>query len=371
MPHPLDEFPIHQAPLSMAHVATSDRNAYDRCYFNAHGRTGEPFLVTGLGVYPNLGVIDAYATVRVGSRQVTVRATDALDGHDRLAPSVGPFRIEVLEPLERVRVICEGDDHGLGFDLTWRGSFPALDEEPHVWRSGPARRIALQAQRFAQLGSWEGELRVEGTTHQVTPDRWLGSRDRSWGIRPSGEPPGRAGDEPIEGFWWLYLPLRFDDFALVVIVQEEPDGHRVANEAVRVWPAESGRRPEQLGWPRVEVRYRPGTRIPTGATVHLSEPDGTPLVLEVESLGYVALNAGTGYGGDPTWSHGTWKGRDRVEGVAMDLDDPAVAAMVPFGLIDHVGRATLGDAEGWGLFEHGTFGRHAPSGFDDWAAVAP
>ena len=48
MPHPLDEFPIHQAPLSMAHMATSDRNAYDRCYFNAHGRAGDPFLITGL-----------------------------------------------------------------------------------------------------------------------------------------------------------------------------------------------------------------------------------------------------------------------------------------------------------------------------------
>ena len=42
--------------------ATSDRNFYDRCYFNAHDRTGDIFLVTGLGVYPNLGVIDAYAT---------------------------------------------------------------------------------------------------------------------------------------------------------------------------------------------------------------------------------------------------------------------------------------------------------------------
>ena len=376
MPHPLDELSIHQAPLSMAHMATSDRNAYDRCYFNAHGRSGEPFLVTGLGIYPNLGVIDAYATVRTGRRQLTVRASDALDGHDRLRPGVGPFQIEVIEPLQELRFTCDGDDHGVGFDLRWRGSFPAVDEEPHVWRSGPGRRVALDAQRFAQLGTWEGELRIEGEVHEVTPERWVGSRDRSWGIRPSGEPepPGRAGDEPIEGFWWTYVPLRFDDFAIVVIVQEEPDGHRVLNDAVRIWPASSGRRPEQLGWARVQVAYEPGTRIPTGATIHLAERDGTPLVLEVESHGYVALNAGTGYGGDPTWGHGQWRGRDWVEGVAMDLDDPAVAGMLPFGLIDHVGRGVLhggahDGAEGWGLFEHGTFGRHDPSGFADWGSV--
>ncbi|MEZ5204881.1 MAG: hypothetical protein R2701_11015 [Acidimicrobiales bacterium] len=373
MPDPLDEYPIHQAPLSMAHVASSDRNAYDRCYFNAHGRSGDPFLVTGLGIYPNLGVIDAYASVRVGRRQITVRASDSLDGHDRLAPAVGPFRIEVQEPLERVRFTCDGDDHGVGFDLTWEGSFPAVDEEPHEWRSGPARRIALDAQRFAQVGTWEGELRVDGTTHQVTRDRWVGSRDRSWGIRPSGEPepPGRSADDPIEGFWWLYVPLRFERFAVVVIVQEDPDGYRVLNDAVRIWPASAGRRPEQLGWPRVEVHYRPGTREPTGATIGLTAGDGTPLVLEVESLGFVALNAGTGYGGDPTWSHGTWKGRDWIEGVDLDLDEPAVASMIPFGLLDHVGRATLDGEEGWGLFEHGTFGRHDPSGFVDFGSVAP
>ena len=75
MPVPLDEYPIHQAPLSIAYMDTSDRNAYDRCYLNAHDRTGDVFLVTGLGLYPNLGVIDAYATVR-----------DAATGSTRSAP---------------------------------------------------------------------------------------------------------------------------------------------------------------------------------------------------------------------------------------------------------------------------------------------
>src|ERR1700683_4848849 len=85
---PLDEYPVHQVPLSMAHVASSDRNAYDRSYFNAHDRTGEIFLVTGMGVYPNLGVTDAFATLRRGDTQVTVRASDAL-GTDRMRQEIG------------------------------------------------------------------------------------------------------------------------------------------------------------------------------------------------------------------------------------------------------------------------------------------
>ncbi|MBV9292777.1 MAG: hypothetical protein JO222_10035, partial [Frankiales bacterium] len=66
MPVPLAEYPIHQVPLSLGYVASGDRNVYDRCYFNAHDRSGDIFLVTGLGYYPNLGVKDAYAAVRRG-----------------------------------------------------------------------------------------------------------------------------------------------------------------------------------------------------------------------------------------------------------------------------------------------------------------
>ncbi|HEY3672853.1 MAG TPA: hypothetical protein VGN51_18080, partial [Acidimicrobiia bacterium] len=34
MLHPLDEYPVHQTPLPMSQAGTSDKNFYDRCYFN-------------------------------------------------------------------------------------------------------------------------------------------------------------------------------------------------------------------------------------------------------------------------------------------------------------------------------------------------
>src|SRR6202000_1068636 len=77
MPVPLDEFPVHQTPLSMRYVDSSDRNFYDRCYFNAHDRTGDIFLITGAGIYPQLGVKDAYAVVRRGNLQHVIRCSDA------------------------------------------------------------------------------------------------------------------------------------------------------------------------------------------------------------------------------------------------------------------------------------------------------
>ena len=52
---PLDEYPIHQVPLPVAWAGTSDRNFYDRWYFNAHDRTGDIFAGHRHGYYPNLG----------------------------------------------------------------------------------------------------------------------------------------------------------------------------------------------------------------------------------------------------------------------------------------------------------------------------
>jgi hypothetical protein len=105
--------------------------------------------------------------------------------------------------------------------------------------------------------------------------------------------------------------------------------------------------------------------------VQLAERGGRTLTLEVETLGYTALNCGAGYGGDPDWSHGQWRGRNWIEGAVYDMTDPAILGRVPFGVVDHVARATLDGNEGFGLFEHASFGRHDPSGFTGWESLAP
>ncbi len=373
MPVPMDEFALHQHPVSFARVGTSDRNFYDRSYFNGHDRTGEIFFISGYGAYPNLGVKDAYFTIRIGDRSFTVRASDALDDN-RLAQEVGFYRHEVVDPLHTIRLTGDADDLGIGFDLTWQGSYPAVDEPRHVILQGGVRPF-VDAQRFAQVGTWEGVIRVDGREITVSPDVWVGSRDRSWGIRPVGEAetPGRftAEQGADYGMYWLYVPLRFDEYGIVIIVQEDADGHRSLNEASRIWPASSGRKPEQLGWPRTEIQYRSGTRIPESAVIHLTEPDGKPLDIEIDSLGWISLNCGPGYGADPEWQHGTWKGRGWTNGSTLDYNDPEVAGRVPYSLLDHVARARCNGDEGYGLFEHGLIGRYSPYGFADFFAVAP
>jgi hypothetical protein len=335
------------------HVATSDRNFYDRYYFNLHpkGEDG-PFVVVGMGQYPNLGVMDAFVLARRGPMHRVVRASREL-GDDRRVTDVGPIRVEVLEGLKRLRVVLEPNEWDVELDVTWEGAIPAQREPQHVVREGFGR-LVFDSARFAQTGGWTGRVRVGGEEWDVTPERWWGSRDRSWGIRPVGEAehPGIRAGRPGGTFFWLYAPMQFPDFSILVIAQEDADGSRVLEEAVRVWPEGSGRAPEMLGRPEHEIEFVPGTSEVSKAVLRFGE-----LSVTVEPRLPVHIGIGTGYGLDADWRHGMWQGPLKVEGVAYDLDDPEDAARM-WGIVDHLARFEVEGAEGWGLFETMVIGPH-------------
>src|SRR5215831_4671751 len=113
---PLDDYPVHQIAEPMRFVGTSDRNFYDRYYFQGHPRAGGLVLTAGLGAYPNRDVCDAFLAVAAAGTQRVVRASRQL-GADRTDLSCGPFRVEVQEPLRRTRFLLERGEHDLACDL--------------------------------------------------------------------------------------------------------------------------------------------------------------------------------------------------------------------------------------------------------------
>jgi hypothetical protein len=368
---PLDEYPVHQVPMSFAYVGTSDRNYYDRCIYQLLDHDGETEMLTGLGVYPNLGVIDAFASIRRGDKQWSLQ-TSGVRPTDRMSQEVGPYRIDVIEPFRTLQLVCEGDDHGLGFDLTFETEYAPMREPQHIKYGGPTNKVTLDGCRYAQLGTWRGELRVDGQTIEVTPDRTTATRDRSWGIRPVGEadPQGQpAAKEP--GIWWCWIPLKFEDFGVHFMLDEDPDGFRTVNYGVRVWPSATGRKMEQLGWPEIDIHYRSGTRIPEGATLHCKTVDRKPLEIDITCLTGIPLHLGCGYGSGDGWNHGMWMGDSWTDLREYDYTDPEIQAKVPWGGTDHLARATCDGQTGFGVFEHGSVGRHEPTGMADISAVAP
>ncbi len=359
-----DDFPVHQAPEFIAHPATSDRNFYDRYYFNMHAKSDEWFAIFGFGQYPNLGVVDAFIDVRHGDTQHVVRASKPLT--DRSDLSIGPFRIEVLEPLKRIRVVVEPTEHTVAMDVTWEGHTPAMAEPRQYLRS--KGKVIFDTQRLAQTGTWTGTLSVGGHEIAITPEKCWGNRDRSWGIRPVGEPEQggiREGELVLSGMW-NYFPMQFEDHAIMYICHERDDGERPLVQAERIW-ADPTRGVDDLGRSEHEHHLIAGTRIIDRSIVRF--PDAK---IEIECTSLLAnfVSIGTGYGIDADWRHGMYQGPDEVvQGVVMPVDE--IKGLAQYGIVDHVARFSYGDVVGYGLLEHGFFGPYHRYGLTDGGVGAP
>jgi hypothetical protein len=361
-----DDFPVHQAAETVRHVPSSDRNFYDRYYFNCHANNGDAFLIFGLGQYPNLAVEDAFACVVTGTSHRVVRASRELG--DRMDTSVGPLRVEVIRPLHELRIVCEPNDESLvSFDLTWEGAMPAFEEpRQYIRRHG---RTVFDSMRLAQTGRWTGRITTGDTTFEVTPDAWWGTRDRSWGIRPVGEeePPGIRTEGQMVGMW-NYAPMQFDDHSILYIVNEHADGTRELEEAMRIW-ADPDREPEWLGRPEHDAVITAGSRHIERSTLSFPDAPGGAIDIAVTPLLDCWLMVGTGYGLEPDWRHGMWQGPLVVQG--QDVDYVRDTDRL-FGLVDQVGRfeqsgGVADGAVGHGLHEFffiGDFPRYGLVGWD-------
>jgi hypothetical protein len=368
---PADDLLVHQTPETIDYVFTSDRNFYDRHYFNLHASSDELFLVVGMGQYPNLGVTDAFASISHGHTLRVVRASREL-GSDRLDASVGPFRIEVLEGLKKLRLVLDENEWGVSFDLVFDGCVPAIQEPRQTQRQ--FSRITMDTSRFAQVGAYSGSLQVGGRHYEVTPERWKGVRDRSWGIRPVGEPvaPGIAVKvQRSHGFFHHWIPAQFDDFLLKIFFEEDAEGTRLIEEAAKIPRFGLDAPVEPMGSPRYRLRFRSGTRELDQAVITLAPASGGELTLTSTPLRTVYLKAGSGYLPIDGWGHGFYQGERVVEGLSWDLSDPAVRRELAM-LNETLCRFELSTGEiGYGMHENLIIGVHEPSGFDTPESVAP
>ena len=88
-------------------------------------------------------------------------------------------------------------------------------------------RVLMDTTRFTQFGAWQGHWVAGGERREVAPESTMGIRDRSWGVRPVGEPetgaPGLLTTEP--GVYWVWSPAIFDDFCTQFGTFEDHDGN--------------------------------------------------------------------------------------------------------------------------------------------------
>jgi hypothetical protein len=337
-----DDYPLHQTPLPLAHVMDGHPNAYDRFWFNGYDE--ESYFAVALGLYPNRGVIDAAFSVVQGERQYSVFASEALQGR---ATTVGPIRIEIVEPMRVNRVVVEASDQGLRCDLTYTRHTTVSEEPRQTMHDGP--RLFMDVTRATQLGTWSGWIETPNGRHQV-PEGLLGTKDRSWGVRPIGEPlPGvESHRAPQLAFFWA--PIHLGVGGLHFMTFDDAHGHRLSRSSVLL-PSDGV---AEMTHGQLHVEMQRGTRWMRAATLTMGDRE-----ISLKPLLRFQMR-GAGYS-HPQFAHGRWHGGPIVSSEQLSLDslDPLEYANIH---VQHVVRATCGDETGLGVLEQLVIGPYEPSG---------
>lgn len=367
-----DDYPIHQTPEPIAYSGT-DRNFYDRYFFNGYSPDGEVYFAMSFGVYPHLNIMDSSFSVIVDGVQHSVHASRVLH-MERLDLNVGPLSIDVVEPLEVLRIRVDDPDNGIKANLLFRRRCMVVEEPRFQYRNGP--RTVLDYTRLTQNGTWEGEISVQGRKIAVMPKDWCGTRDRSWGVRPIGasdaQPQAPASDPQ---FYWIWVPLNFEDRVSFYHINAKADGTPF-NESAVVSEMISGEHVPALQKAAScgsKLTFKSGTRHAKETEVWMKDEAGaeTLIDLSIERNFYMA---GMGYT-HPDWGHGHFKGELAVGYEAWDLakeDENAFDRLHVQALATAV--MTLPDGSsltGRGIVEQLIIGPHAPSGFTEMLDMAP
>lgn len=368
---PFDDFPIHQTAEPVAAPSTGDRNFYDRYFFNGYDTSGEFFFAVALGIYPNRRVIDASFSVVHAGVQRSVHASGRAP-LDRGITVCGPVRVEVTEPLRRLRVLVDAPEHGLTADLAFTARTPAVQEPRTIMTSGVT--VTGDYTRLTQWGSWRGTLTTGGAELACVPETVPGTRDRSWGVRAVGEPPGGAPPAEPPQFFWLWAPLHFDDHCTHFALIDDARGRHTYESAntVPLLPAADETTPiDHARSCDFAIDWIPGTRRARAATLTTTGWDGARADVRLTPLLTFPMR-GIGYF-HPEWAHGVWHGEQAVAGETDKLADldPARPDAVH---LQHVVRAETLDGSGGtgvGVLEQLAIGPHAPSGFTGLFDPAP
>ncbi len=365
-----DDYPIHQAAVPVNQPSQSDRNFYDRYWFNGYDKDGGFIFEIGFGLYPNRSVMDGHFSVVVDGVQHCFHASRR-DPRERTENEIGPMTIEIVRPMRVVRVRVGPNDTGIECDLTFSArSAPTQEPKNEMYDGG---HLIMDTTRFTQFGVWEGHFSVGGVRTEVKATQTLGVRDRSWGVRPVGEPqggaPGLLSTDP--GVYWVWCTVHFDDVCTQFGTFEDRDGTSTQLSA-SILPKYStveevprGENPERQEMASVKHRidWEKDTRRPQGAELEFVSAEGETYVTTLEPMLRFQMLA-IGYQ-HPEWGHAIWKGEEVIGGESWKMDeiDPLDYKHIH---VHTVCRARMGERVGTATLETICFGRHEPSGFKDF-----
>ncbi len=354
-----DDYPIHQSPEPIAYAGT-DRNFYDRYFFNGYAPDGSGFFAIAFGVYPQIDIADAHVSLIRDGKQYSLHASCEL-GKERMAMRVGPIAIEVVEPLHKLKVTIE-ETNGIAGEVVFTSRSAPIKEPRFMHRVGS--RAFMDYTRMTQNGHYAGWFSLDGDRRELAAGT-SGTRDRSWGIRPIGaRDPQPIPDAPLPAFFWQWTPINLEGGSLFFHINADTKGNAWNTRAA--W-APDGCDQSQIveGRGLLASGNESGTRWPDGGTIALELSEG-PQTATLKPLSRFQMR-GLGYT-HPVWGHGMHHGALKVEReeFALDTLDPLAPENLHVQTLCKVTALSDGGAsQGVGVFEQLIIGPYKPLGFKE------
>lgn len=352
-----DDFPLHQTPEPVAYAGT-DRNFYDRYFFNGYAPDGSGFFAVAFGIYPHLNVADAHFSCIRDGVQYNLHASRELD-MERFNLTVGPISIEVIEPLKQLKVTVNGE--GLRAELVFTGRAFPIEEPRFTFRIGP--RTFMDYTRLTQNGQYEGWIEVDGKPEALHP-HCAGTRDRSWGVRPVGTSDSQPhGHGVVQTFFWQWTPVNLPSRSLFFHINADMHGAPWNTRAVIAPDGAGAEDFHETPSARLTAPLAAGTRWPSSGDLVVDTPEG-PLSVTFEPLVRFQMR-GLGYT-SPKWGHGLYHGP-----LVVEREDFALDGLDPLQIdnlhVQFVSKITTSNGEvGTGVFEQLILGPYAPMGLTEY-----
>jgi hypothetical protein len=365
-----DDYPIHQTAEPVFHTASSDRFIYDRYWYNGHARDGSFYFGVGMCRYANLGILDCSLSLAIDGHQYAFHGSRRAP-HEPTDTTVGPFALQILEPMGRHRVVISANETGIECDLVFTPRTACIEEGRQTLRN--ERHIVMDATRLDQFGFWSGWIRYDGKTLKVNGQDTFGLKDRSWGIRPVGD--AYTGGAPLaeyQAVHFNWMPIHWDSECSLAGWFEDGTGNQwhtdqaflphypsmdaipgTIDPAARVWQGEVEH----------QITMIPGTRRASSAIVTMHDRSGESMEVHLQPV-LLHRMKGLGYQ-HPEWGHGKWHGELAIAGESFkdsELDPLALENLH----IQQIVIATCGDKVGHGVLEQMHIGPSTKLGFDDW-----
>jgi hypothetical protein len=346
----MDEYPYHQFTDTFAAVAGSDPQWNDGHYVTLCDADGTVCLSSNVRLYQNNDVLDGFVCIRYEGKQHNIRLSRRLRPNmDHLG--VGPLRIELIEPMQVLRMVLEDNEYGISLDVTCRTTAgPHLDPIETTRVDG---RLISERATYEVTGECTGWVSVAGTRVELTGASFF--RNHSWGYQPGrggarhGAPTPKRRLPGVRQWVLMHMP----DHGVYYFDDPRP---RAASGQGAIMTGD-----HSVGVSSVSHDlqfYDGGKRLRSGA-IELTDAEGGTHSYTVEDLGWVYCQGGGYFGGfNDGLGQGVYRGDYHEEGEAWDVSHPT-EVVDPSGRrfefnhawAENFVRVRSGDATGLGHFE--------------------